>query len=500
MWVQTDRSTASSEPCGLPDRAVVVGIGTVGLHRALSLDRIGIDVTGYDIDETAVAAYRRGVDATGVIGDDDIAASDCTFTTDPDCIGDADAVFVAVPTNYDHETSASKHGQLDGDRARSEQRRGDGLAAVRAAAETIGGRLTPETIVVLESTVPPGATQEQFTPSLAAASGFEAGREFAVALSPVRFSPGTPSEVCRRRTKLVAAAEPAAARSVAALFDRVYDSVRIVETPATAAAAKCVENVYRDVNIALVNELAEGFDALGLDTEAVLDAAATKWNVPRFEPGLVGGSCLPTDPHLLADRLSRAGQPTPLVRLARATNEAVPGRIAVLTVDALAVRYDRWLEGEHSGDGIAADGAGSADGVGDTGGTAAEIGTAPSASSDRAAPVVLLLGLTYKANVSDISGTQSTDVAAALDERGVEVVGYDPLLDADQAEDALPFDVRREDPFESVDAVVILVNHDAFGDLTRADLTAGNDPAPAVVDVPNCLDDETAAELIYRSH
>jgi len=144
MWVQTDRSTASSEPCGLPDRAVVVGIGTVGLHRALSLDRIGIDVTGYDIDETAVAAYRRGVDATGVIGDDDIAASDCTFTTDPDCIGDADAVFVAVPTNYDHETSASKHGQLDGDRARSEQRRGDGLAAVRAAAETIGGRLTPE--------------------------------------------------------------------------------------------------------------------------------------------------------------------------------------------------------------------------------------------------------------------------------------------------------------------------------------------------------------------
>jgi len=113
---------------------------------------------------------------------------------------------------------------------------------------------------------------------------------------------------------------------------------------------------------------------------------------------------------------------------------------------------------------------------------------------------VLLLGLTYKANVSDISGTQSTDVAAALDERGVEVVGYDPLLDADQAEDALPFDVRREDPFESVDAVVILVNHDAFGDLTRADLTAGNDPAPAVVDVPNCLDDETAAELIYRSH
>jgi len=271
-------------------------------------------------------------------------------------------------------------------------------------------------------------------------------------------------------------------------------------TPATAAAAKCVENVYRDVNIALVNELAEGSTRSASTPRPCSTPRRPKWNVPRFEPGLVGGSCLPTDPHLLADRLFRGGQPAPLVRLARATNEAVPERIAALTVDALAVRYDRWLEGEHSGDGIAADGAGSADGVGDTGGTAAEIGTAPSASSNRAAPVVLLLGLTYKANVSDISGTQSTDVAAALDERGVEVVGYDPLLDADQAEDALPFDVRREDPFESVDAVVILVNHDAFGDLTRADLTAGNDPAPAVVDVPNCLDDETAADLIYRSH
>jgi len=242
MWVQTDRSTASSEPCGLPDRAVVVGIGTVGLHRALSLDRIGIDVTGYDIDETAVAAYRRGVDATGVIGDDDIAASDCTFTTDPDCIGDADAVFVAVPTNYDHETPTSKHEQPDGDRARSEQRRGDGLAAVRAAAETIGGRLTPKRS---------SSSNRRFHRG-------DAGAVHAVAGGGVRVRsgsgvrrrsvagsvfPGTPSEVCRRRTKLVAAAEPAAARSVAALFDRVYDSVRIAETPATAAAAKCVENV-----------------------------------------------------------------------------------------------------------------------------------------------------------------------------------------------------------------------------------------------------------------
>jgi len=205
-------------------------------------DRIGIDVTGYDIDETAVAAYRRGVDATGVIGDDDIAASDRTFTTDPDCIGDADAVFVAVPTNYDHETPTSKHEQPDGDRARSKQRRGDGLAAVRAAAETIGGRLTPETIVVLESTVPPGATQGEFTPSLAAASVPRQRSGVRRRLSPVRFLLLARRARCgRRRTKLVAAAEPAAARSVAALFDRVYDSVRIAETRRRRRPRKCRE-------------------------------------------------------------------------------------------------------------------------------------------------------------------------------------------------------------------------------------------------------------------
>jgi len=500
------RERAAIEPHEWPDRAVVVGIGTVGLHRALSLDRIGVDVVGYDTDETVVESYRRGVDATGVVGDGDVADSDCTFTTDPGCIGDADVAFVAVPTNYDGGSTVPEDEQTGG--TRSAGRRDDWRAVLRAAAETIGEQLTPETAIVLESTVPPGTTRELFTPSLAAASGLEAGREFSVALSPVRFSPGTPSDAWRRQTKLVAAAEPSTARSVAGLFDRLYDSVHVVENPATAAAAKCVENTYRDVNIALVNELTAGFDSLGLDTEAVLDAAATKWNVPRFEPGLVGGSCLPSDPYLLADRFSRAGQSAPLVRLARATNEAVPERVADLTVDALAARYGRWLERERPDDGIAADGSNGMSGTSGTGGAvgAGDAGDPTTANAeayaldDRTAPVALLLGLSYKADVSDFSGTRSDRVAAALEERGIETVGYDPLIDADSAADALPFDVRREDPFDAVDAVVVLVDHDVFDEITSEALTASNDAAPAVVDVPNCFDDDVATDLVYRSH
>lgn len=409
----TAAATTPDKRAQRPFRAVVVGVGTVGLHRALAFDDADLDVVGYDVDESVVAKYRRGVDATGAVGDDRVADSDCAFTTNPACVADADFVFVAVPTR--HADCAS-----------------ESLPAVRAAGETVGDHLTAGTTVVLESTVPPGGTADVFEPALEAASGFDAGDEFAVAYSPDRFSPGQSMDEWRARTKLVAAERASVARDVAALYERVYESVRVVSDPATAAAAKCVENVYRDVNIALVNELSAALDALDLDADAVLDAAATKWNVPRLDPGLVGGTCLRVDPHLFADRVATEGGSTPLVRTARSVNDAVPERVADVTVDALAER---------------------AAGLPDTG-----------------APSVLLLGLTYKADVADCSGTQSVAVATQLRDRGVDVVGYDPLLSPDAADDALPFDVLSECAFDGVDGVVVLVGHEAFDDLALDDI------------------------------
>ncbi|WP_336036823.1 nucleotide sugar dehydrogenase [Halobacterium yunchengense] len=471
-WDPTAPVTTATRPGAEALRAVVVGVGTVGLHHALAFAAAGVDVVGFDVDESVVAAYRRGVDATGTVGDAAVADSDCSFTTDAACIEAADVVFVSVPTRHDEHAS------------------GD-VPVVRAAAETVGERLSPETTVVLESTVPPGATTDVLAPTLEATADLAAGDAFAVAHSPVRLSPGGPRGEWRTRTKLVGAPRRSVARDVATLYEDVYDDVCVVDDPATAAAAKCVENVHRDVNVALVNELASALDALDLDAAAVLDAAATKWNVPRLEPGLVGGTCLPEDPLLFADRVAAAGGSTPLVRTARAVNDAVPAVVASATADALAAAR------EPDAAGVCADGAGD-----DTDADAADASRNESAEGDAVPgdPTVLLLGLAYKPDVADLAGTRSDDVAAHLGTLGVDVVGHDPLVDAERAASALPFDVRADRPFEGVDGVVVLVAHAAFADLTLDDVAAACPSRPVVVDVPRLFDRERAAsaDVQYR--
>lgn len=442
-------------------RAVVVGVGTVGLHRALSVEEAGLDVTAYDVDPSVVDDYSRGIDPTGSVGGDRVAASDCTFTADAACIAAADVVFVAVPTRHDPDAVES-------------------LPTVRAAAETVGEWLTPETIVVLESTVPPGGVADVFTPALDAAANPDAGEGFEVTHSPVRLSPGDK----HTQTKLVGADRPSVARTVARLFERTHDSVHVVADPATAAAAKCVENIYRDVNVALVNELAPALDTLGLDADSVFDAAATKWNVPRFYPGLVGGTCLPDDPVLFARQVAAAGGSTPLIHTARDINDAVPSRIADRTVETLEAR-ERILtpETQPDTDEMVADGSGE---------------TAPGSDSSPAdTPTVLLLGLTYKPDVADVSGSEAGDVAAELAALGVDVVGYDPLVDGKRAADAFPFSIRTERPFDGVDGVAVLVGHDAFDELTLSDVAAATD-TPAVVDVPGAFDPEVNTDAVYR--
>lgn len=451
---------AASTAARHPRRAVVVGVGTVGLHRALSLDDGGLDVTAYDVDPSVVDDYCDGTDPTGAVGDARVAGSDCTFTADPTCLADADVVFVAVPTRAHPDSEPS-------------------MPTIRAAAETVGKHLTAGTTVVLESTVPPGGVTEVFTPGLEAASGLVAGEGFDVAYSPVRLSLGDQ----HTRTKLVGADRASVAQAVARLFERTHDSVHVVADPETAAAAKCVENIYRDVNVALVNELAAGLDALDLDPDSVFDAAATKWNVPRFRPGLVGGTCLPDDPELFARRVAEAGGSTPLIRTARDINDAVPARVAATVLDALATRRRVRDDDQRVAADFATDGSGATD-------------TARTPLPDDA-PTVLLLGLAYKPDVADVSGSEAERVAAELSTRGVDVVGYDPLVDAERAADAFPFPIRTAQPFDGVDGVAVLVGHSAFEELPLADVAAATD-TPAVVDVPGVFDPEPDTDAVYR--
>ncbi|MFC7095804.1 nucleotide sugar dehydrogenase, partial [Halobaculum marinum] len=280
-------------------RIAVVGVGRIGIHRAVTFAEAGVDVVGYDVDESRIAAYRRGHDPTGTVDDERLAAATCSFSADPECLATADLVFVAVPTRHAPDA-------------------GEPHATIRSVGRTVGEHCAPGATVVLESTVPPGTTADVFAPAVEGASDRDAGASVDVAYAPERFSMGSSAAEWRAEPRLVGADVPAVAARVAAAYELVYETVHVVEGTAVAEAAKCVENVYRDATIAVVNELASALAALGVDADRALAAAATKRNVPNLEPGLVGGQCLPEDPLLFADRVGDVGESMPLVRTARA--------------------------------------------------------------------------------------------------------------------------------------------------------------------------------------
>lgn len=443
-----DRSTSSqrTQRHSLP-AVCVVGVGTVGLHEALAFEEAGHDTAAYDIDGDRIRAYRRGTDPTGTVEDNRLAHSECLFTVDPACIEAAEYVLVAVPTTTDDGTPT--------------------VESVADAAETVGHHLTPGTTVVLVSTVYPGATEQVFVPALESASGLAAGMDFSVAHAPVRLSPQTDGATVIPETRLVGADSAAVADEVAARFERVVDTVHVVDTIRATEAAKCVENVQRDVNIALVNELAHLLGGMNIDVRTVLDAAGTKWNFHQYEPGLVGGECVPIAPQFIMERARHAGATPRLLKHARAVNDRMVDRVADTTVTALAHRADR----RHS--------------------------TEPTIPEDP--PTVLLLGLSYKPDSSSLEATPAKPVARRLEQRDVRVVGHDPLVDVDAAADTLAIDVLPTIEEAAADAVTILVDHDVFASLTIDDIQRGTSPTPVVVDLPGVFDtDSDHAAVIYR--
>jgi UDP-N-acetyl-D-galactosamine dehydrogenase len=442
------RADANAPPRQQPTaRLCVVGVGTVGLQQLLAFDAAGHDTVGYDFDADLIDAYRRGADPTGTAGGDRIDDCACSFTADPSAIEAAAYVFVAVPTATD-----------SGDPT---------LDCVRAAGRTVGQHLDPETTVVLVSTVAPGTTERVFVPVLEASSGLTAGEEFAVAHAPERLSPSTDGQTVFPETRLVGAASKEVAEDVATRLEASAGSVRVVDSLRVAEAAKCVENVQRDVNIALVNELTRVLGAMGLDPRSVLDAAGTKWNFHRYEPGLVGGECVPVAPRLLAASAERAGSTLRLVDLARSVNERMIDRVVETTITALARRAARLRD----------------------------------RGADRAPgrPDVVVLGLSYKPDSGSLAASPSREVVDRLRERGLCVAGHDPLVAADRAAEELDIEVVTAAEITGFDAAIVLVGHARFESLCLPDLRERLGPSPVVVDVPGVFDPPADADdLQYK--
>jgi UDP-N-acetyl-D-galactosamine dehydrogenase len=433
--IDREETTPKSVPICL------VGLGYVGLPLAVEFDHAGQRVLGYDIDEERIERLRRGIDVTDEVGDAAIAESDVQFTADPAAIADAEYVFITVPTPVDEFQNPD-------------------FRFVEQAGQTIGEHLTQDTTVILESTVYPGATRDVLVPALEAASDLTADDEFHVAYSPERTSPGDDEHGIREVVKVVGADDPTVREEVAALYESVVGAgVHRVSSIEAAEAAKCIENVQRDINIALVNELSIVFHQMGLDTHEVLDAARTKWNFHDYSPGLVGGHCIPVDPFYFAYGSEMQGYTPKLTLKGREINEYMPKHVGEVTLKALN----------------------------DAGKVLSE--------SD-----VLVLGLAYKPNVADIRTSEVQGVIDILEEYDVNVTGYDPHADDDAMSDHFDIEVNESLSFDETDCVLLATAHDVFGELDLDAAAASSGEDPVLMDVNGMFEAETAEEsgFIYR--
>lgn len=418
------------------ERVCIVGIGYVGLPLAVAFDEAGVEVIGYDIDSRKIEHLQADTDPTGEIGDAAIAASNVRFTADPTAINDAAYVIITVPTPIDRYRTPN-------------------LSHIEAAAETVGQQMAVGTTVVLESTVFPGMTREVLVPKLEAASGLTVGEGFRVGYSPERVSPGDDGHGVKDVIKLVSGQDEGTREDLARLYGQIVDAgVHPAPDIETAEAAKVIENVQRDVNIALVNELAMICHHLDLDTHQVLEAAGTKWNFhDEYRPGLVGGHCIPVDPMYLVYQ-SRMNRFVPrLILQAREINEYVPTHTAELTVKKLN-----------------------------------QVGNVLQDSQ------VLVLGLAYKPNSSDIRTSQASVVIDELEEFNVEVVGYDPHADDEEMRATFDIEIQDELSYAGFDGIILATPHDEFRDLDLEAMAAGLNDSPVIVDVMGVLDPTAVSE------
>lgn len=378
-------------------RVSIIGLGYVGLPLAIALAR-HFPVTGYDISRRRIAELRAGDDRTGEVTADVLRSSALKLSCEAADIAGSDVFIVTVPTPVD------RNNQPD-------------LTAVRSACQTVGSRLAKNAIVVFESTVYPGVTEDICGPALEAASGLASGHDFFLGYSPERINPGDREHTVERITKVIAGQNPATVDVLRQVYGAVTNgNIFVAKNIKTAEAAKVIENAQRDINIAFINEVTMIFQKLGLSAHDVLDAAATKWNFLRFTPGLVGGHCIGVDPFYLAHRALEIGHEPEIILAGRRINDGMGAYVAGC-VDRLVPRRSR----------------------------------------------ILVLGLTFKEQVPDLRNSKVVDIIAGLRESGHDVVVHDPLADPEEALEHYGIGMARSlEALGAADAVIGAVCHSDY--------------------------------------
>ena len=391
----------------------LIGLGYVGMPIAIEFAKRGVKVIGFDLNKSKIETYKVGVDPTHEVGDDAIKNSTVYFTSDESDLKKAKFHIVAVPTpvNNDHTPD---------------------LIPVGGASRILGRNLTKGSVVVFESTVYPGVTEDVCVPILERESGLKCGVDFKIAYSPERINPGDKVHRLNTITKIVSGMDEETLECVAKVYEIVVDAgVHRAESIKVAEAAKVIENSQRDINIAFMNELSIIFNKMGIDTKAVLEAAGTKWNFLKFSPGLVGGHCIGVDPYYLTYKAEMLGYHSQIILAGRRINDDMGNYVAESCVKNLI-------------------------------------------ASDKAVKnaKVAILGFTFKENCPDTRNSKIFDIVKELREYGIEPIIADPVADSDEAERLYGVKFCDISKIKNMDAVILAVAHDEFAKFTMSNIDA----------------------------
>lgn len=397
----------------------VLGLGYVGLPVAVAFGK-KMPVIGLDVNQKRIEQLKHTHDETGEVTDEDLRSTNIDFTSDAKRLKECNFIIVAVPTPINESNQPD-------------------MRILHKASQMIGQNIQKGTTVVFESTVYPGATEEECAPIIEQWSGLVSGKDFFIGYSPERINPGDKTHTFTTILKIVSGQNEKTTERVADVYSSVVTAgVFKASSIKVAEAAKVIENTQRDLNIALMNELSQIFHELNIDTQEVLEAAGTKWNFLKFEPGLVGGHCIGVDPYYLAHKAESVGYHPEVILAGRRVNDSMAQYVGQSIVKELLKQK------KHLG-----------------------------------CLKVSVLGLTFKENVPDIRNSKVADLVQELEEYGIEVLSFDPLADADEIYEEYKIEMANYDQLTESDVVILAVPHDVL--LTE-------DGAP----VKNLLKDETS--------
>lgn len=394
------------------EKLSLIGLGYVGLPIAVAFSK-KINVIGFDINSHKIETYIKGIDPTKEVGDEAIKQCNVDFTSDEQKLRESKFHIVAVPTPVRTDKTPD-------------------LSPVIGASKVLGRNLTKGSIVVYESTVYPGVTEDICVPILEKESGLKCGKDFKVGYSPERINPGDKKHRLENIVKIVSGMDDEALETIASVYSLVIEAgVYRAESIKVAEAAKVIENSQRDINIAFVNELSMIFSKMGIDTKAVLKAAGTKWNFLPFEPGLVGGHCIGVDPYYLTYKADQLGYHSRIILAGRRINDGMGAYVASELVKNM-IHADAKVKNAR----------------------------------------VLILGLTFKGNCPDTRNTKVIDIVNELHTYEIETAVYDPVADSAEAEREYGIKLISEDELSGFDAVIVAVDHEEFKSLTTDDIRA----------------------------